>query len=77
MEAQEVMASHPGKQMKFLYLSKLPEKLNKGSFAEGISETGMEGECGIILGEDGDPSFLKGEKRPGTCLFTRQRTIRA
>lgn len=50
-------------QARFRYLSKLPQKLNKRSFAKGVSKTRVESKCRVILGEDGNPSFLKGDKK--------------
>ena len=52
-----------GGQVRSQYLSKLPQKLNKCSFAKGVSKTCVESKCRVILGEDGNPSFLKGEKK--------------
>lgn len=51
------------KQIRCQYLSKLSQKLNKCSFAKGVSKTCMESKCWIILGEDSNPSFLRGEKK--------------
>ena len=47
------------------HLSKLPEKQNKCSFAKGVSETRVESQGRILLGEDGNPAFLQGEKKRG------------
>ena len=61
-------------QARFRYLSKLPQKLNKCSFAKGVSKTRVESKCRVILGEDGNPSFLRGKKKEASKLglFTAQ-----
>lgn len=53
----------PGEAGQVQYLSKLPEKLNKGSFAKGVGKTCVEGKGRVILGEDSHPTFLKGEDK--------------
>ena len=41
-----------------IYLSKLPEQVNEGSLAEGISEAGMKRKCGVLRRENRDPTSL-------------------
>lgn len=43
------------------YLAKLPEQLDEGALTKRVGEAGVEGQSGIILGQNSHPTFLIGK----------------
>lgn len=43
------------------YLAKLPEQLDEGALTKRVGEAGVEGQSGIVLGQNSHPAFLIGK----------------
>ena len=48
------------------YLAKLPEQLDEGALTKRVGEAGVEGQSGVLLGQNGHPPFLGGDKETDT-----------